>query len=151
MGVVARNEQAGRAYDRSLMSGTSASTERPERCLGAVTMSKMSLSDLGTEALLAALIAIVGGFSGGWAKTWADHRYRVRRVRRRRRLASLMRMAAWLREGTYDSVYLRMSAAEVGDRTLGDSVERLLGALDLEERGRALGDASLRIGQLINR
>jgi hypothetical protein len=114
-------------------------------------MPGMTFSDLGTEAVLAALIAIVGGFSGGWAKTWAEHRYQVRRVRRRRRLASLMRMAAWLREGTFDSVYLRVSAAEVGDRTLDESVERLLGAIDLEERDRALGDASFRIGQLIKR
>jgi hypothetical protein len=115
------------------------------------TIAEMPFSDLGTEAVLAALIAIVGGFSGGWAKTWVDHRYRLRRIRRQRRLASLMRMAAWLREGTYDSVYLRMSVAEVGDRTLGATVERLLGAVDLEERDRALSEASLRIGQLMRR
>ena len=38
----------------------------------------------GVETVLAALIAVVGGFTGGWAKTWADHRYRLRRLRRRR-------------------------------------------------------------------
>jgi len=133
------------------MVGTADLRGATDRLLRRVTMLGMSFSDLGTEAVLAALIAIVGGFSGGWAKTWADHRYRLRRVRRQRRLASLMRMATWLRDGSYDSVYLRMSAAEVDDRVLGESVERLLGAIDLDERDQALGDASQRIGQLMRR
>lgn len=107
--------------------------------------------DLGVEAVLAALIAVVGGFTGGWAKTWADHRYRLRRLRQRRRLASLMRLADWLRTGTYDSVHLRIAAAEVGDRTLDASVDRLLTASDLHERDRALGAASQRIGELLSR
>ena len=107
--------------------------------------------DLGVEAVLAALIAVVGGFAGGWAKTWADHRYRLRRLRQRRRLASLVRLADWLRTGTYDSVHLRIAAAEVGDRTLDASVDRLLAAADLHERDQALGAASHRIGQLLAR
>jgi hypothetical protein len=107
--------------------------------------------DLGVEAVLAALIAVVGGFTGGWAKTWADHRYRLRRLRQRRRLASLVRLADWLRTGTYDSVHLRIAAAEVGDRTLGASVDRLLTASDLHERDQALGAASQRIGELLSR
>ena len=107
--------------------------------------------DPGVEAVLAALIAIVGGFAGGWAKTWADNRYRLRRLRQKRRLASLARMAAWLRTGTYDSVYLRMVSAEVGDRSLDDSVDRLLTAVDMAERDQALGDASHRIGELHRR
>jgi hypothetical protein len=107
--------------------------------------------DLGVEAVLAALIAVVGGFTGGWAKTWADHRYRLRRLRQRRRLASLVRLADWLRTGTYDSVHLRIAAAEVGDRTLDASVDRLLTASDLHERDQALGAASQRIGELLSR
>jgi len=105
----------------------------------------------GVETVLAALIAVVGGFTGGWAKTWADHRYRLRRLRRRRRAASLVRLADWLRTGTYDSVHLRVAAAEVGDRTLDASVDRLLNASDLHERDAALGDASHRIGELLAR
>lgn len=100
--------------------------------------------------MLAALIAIVGGFTGGWAKTWADHRYRLRRLRRRRRMASLTRLGDWLRTGTYDSVHLRMAAAEVGDRTLDASVDKLLGASDLRERDEALGAASHRVGELLS-
>jgi len=107
--------------------------------------------DPGVEAVLAALIAVVGGFTGGWAKTWADHRYRLRRLRRRRRLASLVRLADWLRAGTYDSVHLRMVAAEVGDRSLDASVDRLLTAADMQERDQALGAASHRIGELLAR
>jgi hypothetical protein len=107
--------------------------------------------DLGVEAVLAALIAVVGGFTGGWAKTWADHRYRLRRLRQRRRLASLVRLADWLRTGTYDSVHLRIAAAEVGDRMLDASVDRLLTASDLHERDQALGAASQRIGELLSR
>ena len=107
--------------------------------------------DLGVEAVLAALIAVVGGFTGGWAKTWADHRYRLRRLRQRRRLASLVRLADWLRTGTYDSVHLRIAAAEVGDRTLDASVDRLLTASDLHERDQAPGAASQRIGELLSR
>jgi hypothetical protein len=107
--------------------------------------------DLGVEAVLAALIAIVGGFSGGWAKTWADDRYRLQRLRRKRRMASLIRLAEWLRNGSYDSVYLRMTAAEVGDRSLDASVDRLLTASDLHERDTALGDASHRVGELMAR
>jgi len=105
----------------------------------------------GVETVLAALIAVVGGFTGGWAKTWADHRYRLRRLRRRRRLASLVRLGEWLRTGTYDSVHLRMAAAEVGDRVLDASVDRLLSATDLHERDEALGAASHRIGELLAR
>lgn len=106
--------------------------------------------DLGVEAVLAALIAIVGGFTGGWAKTWADHRYRLRRSRRQRRLASLTRLAEWLRTGTYDdAVHLRVAAAEVGDRSLDASVHRLLTAADMHERDEALGQASHRIGELM--
>jgi hypothetical protein len=105
----------------------------------------------GVETVLAALIAVVGGFTGGWAKTWADHRYRLRRLRRRRRLASLVRLGEWLRTGTYDSVHLRMAVAEVGDRTLDASVDRLLNAADLHERDEALGAASHRIGELLAR
>ena len=107
--------------------------------------------DPGVEAVLAALIAVVGGFTGGWAKTWADHRYRLRRLRRRQRMASLIRLGDWLRTGTYDSVHLRMAAAEVGDRTLDASVDRLLGAADLHERDAALGAASHRVGELLAR
>ncbi len=106
--------------------------------------------DPGVEAVLAALIAVVGGFTGGWAKTWADHRYRLRRLRRRR-LASLVRLTDWLRTGTYDSVHLRMTAAEVGDRSLDASVDRLLTAADMQERDQALGAASHRIGELLAR
>ena len=105
----------------------------------------------GVETVLAALIAFVGGFTGGWAKTWADHRYRLRRLRRRRRVASLVRLGEWLRMGTYDSVHLRMAVAEVGDRTLDASVDRLLNAADLHERDEALGAASHRIGELLAR
>lgn len=105
----------------------------------------------GVETVLAALIAVVGGFTGGWAKTWADHRYRLRRLRRRRRLASLVRLGEWLRTGTYDSVHLRMAAAEVGDRVLDANVDRLLSATDLHERDEALGAASHRIGELLAR
>ena len=105
----------------------------------------------GVETVLAALIAVVGGFTGGWAKTWADHRYRLRRLRRRRRLASLVRLGEWLRTGTYDSVHLRMAAAEIGDRVLAASVDRLLTATDLHERDEALGAASHRIGELLAR
>lgn len=107
--------------------------------------------DPGVETVLAALIAVVGGFTGGWAKTWADQWYRMRRVRRHRRAASLRRLAVWLREGTYDSVHLRIAAAEVGDRSLDASVERLLSASDLHERDAALGAASHRIGELLSR
>jgi hypothetical protein len=107
--------------------------------------------DPGVETVLAALIAVVGGFTGGWAKTWADQRYRMRRLRRHRRAASLRRLAGWLREGTYDSVHLRIAAAEVGDRSLDASVERLLSASDLHERDAALGAASHRIGELLSR
>jgi hypothetical protein len=107
--------------------------------------------DPGVETVLAALIAVVGGFTGGWAKTWADHRYRLRRLRRRRRIASLTRLADWLRTGTYDSVHLRMTAAEVGDRALDTWVDRLLTASDLHERDEALGAASHRIGELLAR
>ena len=107
--------------------------------------------DPGVETVLAALIAVVGGFTGGWAKTWADHRYRLRRLRRRRRVASLQKLADWLRTGTYDSVHLRVAAAEVGDRTLDASVDRLLNASDLHERDQALDAASHRIGQLLAR
>ena len=109
------------------------------------------MTDPGVEAVLAALIAVVGGFTGGWAKTWADHRYRLRRLRRRRRVASLIRLGDWLREGTYDSVHLRMVAAELGDRTLDSNVDRLLTASDLHERDEALGAASHRIGELLAR
>jgi hypothetical protein len=105
----------------------------------------------GVETVLAALIAVVGGFTGGWAKTWADHRYRLRRSRRRRRLASLVRLADWLRSGTYDSVHLRVAAAEVGDRRLDVSVDRLLNASDMHERDEALGAASHRVGELLAR
>jgi hypothetical protein len=105
----------------------------------------------GVETVLAALIAVVGGFTGGWAKTWADHRYRLRRLRQRRRMASLVRLADWLRNGTYDSVHLRVAVAEVGDRSLGASVDRLLNAADLHERDEALGAASKRIGELLAR
>jgi hypothetical protein len=106
--------------------------------------------DPGVEAVLAALIAVVGGFTGGWAKTWADHRYRLRRLRRRR-LASLVRLADGLRTGTYDSGHLRMTAAEVGDRSLDARVDRLLTAADMQERDQALGAASHRIGELLAR
>jgi hypothetical protein len=108
-------------------------------------------NDPGVEAVLAALIAVVGGFTGGWAKTWADHRYRMRRLRRRRRAASLARLADWLRTGTYDSVHVRVAVAEVGDRTLYANVDRLLTASDLHERDEALGAASHRIGELLAR
>jgi hypothetical protein len=107
--------------------------------------------DPGVETVLAALIAVVGGFTGGWAKTWADHRYRLRRLRRRRRIASLTRLADWLRTGTYDSVPLRMTAAEVGDRAFDNWVDRLLTASDLHERDEALGAASHRISELLAR
>jgi hypothetical protein len=108
-------------------------------------------TDPGVEAVLAALIAVVGGFTGGWAKTWAEHRYRLRRLRRRRRMASLVRLADWLRAGTYDPVHLRVAAAEVGDRSLDASVDRLLTASDLHDRDAALGAASHRIGELLAR
>jgi len=105
----------------------------------------------GVATVLAALIAVVGGFTGGWAKTWADHRYRMRRLHRRRRLASLVRLADRLRDGTYDSVHLRVAAAEVGDRSLAASVDRLLTAADIHERDEALSAASRRIGELLAR
>jgi len=119
--------------------------------MGSATIGAVFGMDPGVEAVLAALIAVVGGFTGGWAKTWADHRYRLRRLRRRRRVASLIRLGDWLRTGTYDSVHLRMAAAEVGDRALDASVDRLLSAADLHERDEALGAASHRIGELMAR
>ena len=56
-----------------------------------------------------------------------------------------------LRTGTYDSVHLRVTAAELGDRTLDASVDRLLNASNLHERDQALDAASHRIGQLLAR
>ena len=103
------------------------------------------------EAVLAAFIAIVGGFTGGWAKTWADHRYSLRRLRRREKMESLARLADLLRSGTSDSVYIRIVAAEVGDRDLDADVDRLLTASDIHERDVALGEACHRIGELMRK